>query len=219
MKFYWKRQLFAFAIMAVTAVVAVHYYPAIPDTMPSHFDFQGDPNGWMHKASFYAVMCGMIVFIYLLFTFLPFFDPLKKKIEPKFKNILFFRDALLVFFAVIFSLSLEAGREGHLNVDIFGFAFGLLLVVVGNYMPKIPQNWFIGIRTPWTISSEIVWKKTHILGGWLFMLSGVTYLFCASIRISSVIPFVLILISAAISVLYSFYLFKKNEKLSTRREN
>ena len=219
MKLHWKRQLFALAVVAVTAVFAVHYYSILPDVVPSHFDLQGYPNGWMPKVSFYAVMCGMIVFIYLLFTFLLFFDPLKKKIEPKFKNILFFRDALLVFFAVTFSLSLEAGREGHLNVDILGFALGLLFVVIGNYLPKIPQNWFIGIRTPWTISSEIVWKKTHIVGGWLFMLSGVAYLFCAAVKISNVIPFVVILISALISVLYSFYLYKEIEKSETGKEN
>ncbi len=136
------------------------------------------------KRMFLLVMGGTPIFIYLLLTFLPFIDPLKKKIEIKFKNVLFLRDAMLVFFAVIFSLGIEAAREGSLNMDLFGFAFGLLLIVIGNYMPKMPQNWFLGIRTPWTISSEVVWKKTHILGGWLFMVSGVIYLIWTALKVS-----------------------------------
>ncbi|HQT91558.1 MAG TPA: SdpI family protein, partial [Candidatus Kryptobacter bacterium] len=79
----------------------------------------------------------------------------------------------------------------------------------GNYMPKFPQNWFVGIKTPWTISSEVVWKKTHILGGWLFALTGVVYVVFAALRLSAALPSLLILLVAASTFIYSFFLYKK----------
>jgi len=212
MKLSWKIELFALIVLAAMAGIAIYYYPLLPEMVASHFDIHGKPNGWMKKDIFYLMMGGTNVFIYLLLTFLLFIDPLKKKIEVRFNNILFLRNAFIIFFAVIFFLSLEAAREGVLNIDLFGIALGLLFIVIGNYMPKIPQNWFIGIRTPWTISSEIVWKKTHILGGWLFVLSGVFYLVCAALKINSLVPLSAILISAAFSILYSLFLYKKIEK-------
>lgn len=212
MKPKWKRELFGLAVLALMAVAAIYYYPLIPNPMPSHFDIHGNPNGWMPKITFFLVMATISIFVYLLLTFLPIIDPLKKKIELKFKTVLFLRDAILAFFAVIFFLTLQAARVGMLNADLFGIALGIFLVLLGNYMPKIPQNWFLGIRTPWTVSSEVVWKKTHILGGWLFMLSGVAFLFCALLKVNTIIPLSAILISALISVLYSFFLYKKIER-------
>jgi uncharacterized membrane protein len=211
MKLSWKRELLALSILVATGVIAVYYYPLLPDIVASHFDIRGKPDGWMTKMSFYFVMGGSIVFVYMLLTFLPFIDPLRKKIEVKFKNVLLFRDVLLMFLAAIFALSLEGTRKGILNVDLLGIALGLLFIVMGNYMPKIPQNWFLGIKTPWTISSEVVWKKTHILGGWLFTLSGVIYLICAVLKVNNLIPLSAILATALISVVYSFYLYKKLE--------
>lgn len=199
-------------VLVAMAGIAIYYYPLLPDTVASHFDIHGRPNGWIQKTIFYSVMIGSNVFIYFLLTFLPFIDPFKRKIEARFKNILFFRDVFLIFFVIIFSLSLQAARERTLNVDLFGIAFGLLFIVIGNYMPKIPQNWFVGIKTPWTISSEVVWKKTHILGGWLFILAGVFYLFCVALKINSVISLSVMVITPLISVPYSFFLYKKIEK-------
>jgi len=212
MKLSWKREILSLAMLTATAVIGLHYYSFLPDTVASHYDIHGRPNGYMPKTLFILVMGGAVLFIYLLLTFLPLIDPFKKKIEVKFKNVLLLRDASVVFFVVLFTLSLQAARAGILNVDLFGIAFGVLLIVIGNYMPKIPQNFFLGIRTPWTIISEVVWKKTHIVGGWLFVLSGVIYLVCAALKINSVIPLSGIVVASLVSVAYSFFLYEKMQK-------
>jgi uncharacterized membrane protein len=204
--------MFGAIVLVAMALVVIYYYPLLPDPMPSHFDIHGNANGWMRRESFIIMMAATFIFVYFLLTFLPFIDPLRKKIEPKFKVVLFLRDAFFVFFAVIFSLSLEAARAGRLQVDSFGIALGVLFVVLGNYMPRLPQNWFIGIKTPWTISSEIVWKKTHILGGWLFTLSGAVFIVYGLLDIGSIIPFATIIFTALFTTAYSFYAFKKIEK-------
>jgi len=215
MKLRWKREIFAMAILVTMAIVAIFYYPMLPGIVASHFDSHGKPNGWMAKTTYLVIMGSTVVFIYLSLTFLPLIDPLKKKIEVKFRNILFFRDIFLMFFALIFFISLEAAREKALNVNLFGIALGSLFIVVGNYLPKVPQNWFVGIRTPWTISSEVVWKRTHIVGGWLFILSGAFYIICVALKVDGVIILWVAILIPLISVPYSFFLYKKNEKDGT----
>jgi len=203
------------ALLLAMVIAGIYYYPLLPDVVATHFGYHGEPNGWMSKPIFFLINGGLFIFLYLLLTFLPFIDPLKKKVMTRFKVILLIRDATLVFFAVVFFVGLSAAHQGTLKVDlntIIMAVAGLLFIVTGNYMPRIPQNWFVGIRTPWTISSEVVWKRTHILGGWLFVLSGVFWLVCAALKVSTLIPLVSILISASVSVLYSFLLFKKIQK-------
>lgn len=211
MKLSWKREMLGIAILAAMAAVAIHYYPMLPARMPSHIDIHGRINEWTGKNTFFLLWAGYLIVPYLLITFLPFIDPLKHKIEPRFKVLLLIRDVLLVVFAVLFLLNIKAGIEGKFNTDWFGIAVGFFMIMLGNYMPKLPQNWFVGIKTPWTISSEVVWKKTHILGGWMFSLLGVVTVVFAFLRISIAVPIILVLPTTVVAFTYSFYLYKKSE--------
>lgn len=212
MKMNWKREILGIAVLAALVIISIHYYPILPARMPSHFDFQGKVNGWTGKNAFFVMWGAIIILTYLLISFLPFIDPLRKKIEPKFKILLIIRDVMLVVFAVIFIMSINAALGGKTYVNYMGVLLGILLVVLGNYMPKFPQNWFIGIKTPWTISSEIVWKKTHILGGWMFTAAGFLYVVAALLKMSPTISLIVVLLAAFIPVGYSFILYKRLQK-------
>lgn len=212
MRLSWKRQIFPIIVLATMVGIGIYYYPILPKIVPSHFNLQGRADGWMSKPAFYAVMGGVVFGIYLLLTFLPAIDPLKKKIEPRLSVVMSIRDVLMVFFAALFFLSLQAAHEGVLRARLLQIVLGLLFVILGNYMPKIPQNWFLGIRTPWTISSARIWKKTHILGGWLFMLAGLIFIVAGSFGMSNTVPIVAIIAAGGISILYSFYLYKFDKK-------
>jgi len=93
---------------------------------------------------------------YLLLTFFPILDPFRWRIEHRFKVILLVRDLLLVTFAVFFVANVVTTAEGKFGFDWLGMALGIFLIIYGNYLPKIPQNWSIGMVTPWTAVSEIV---------------------------------------------------------------
>jgi len=88
--------------------------------------------------------------------------------------------------------------------------------MLGNLLPKIPSNFFAGIRTPWTLSSELVWRKTHRLGGIGFIIGGLLMIIIPLLWKSSqsalIIMFILIMIVCLYPVLYSFLLYKKEEK-------
>ncbi len=121
---------------------------------------------------------------------------------------------MLTFLLFLYLLSLLAVKEGALRVEVLGIGFGLLFALLGNYMPKLPRNWFFGIRNPWTLSSETVWRKTQIFGGWLFVLSGLAIIVCSLLKINPFIPLfgALLVILPLAGILYPFRLFKKLER-------
>ncbi|MFZ1978317.1 MAG: SdpI family protein [Bacteroidota bacterium] len=213
MKWSLKRELIPLLIFLIFGGIMVYCFPTIPDPMTSHFDIAGKPNAWMAKNIFLMLAIGIMLGIYLMLTFIPFIDPLWKKIEYKYTLILLLRDITLGAFAFIFVLTLVAAHEGKLRIDLLGTAIGLLLLIYGNYLPKLPRNWFIGIKTPWTLSSEIDWKKTHIVGGWLFAITGGVIIVLSLLKVSLIIALSILLPVTLVSILiYPFYIFKKQQK-------
>lgn len=212
MKLNWKREILPACLFVAALIAGVYYYPILPKVVPSHFGMGGQPNGWMSKTSFLLISLGQFAFIYLLLTFLPFIDPLKKKVAPRYNVVLLFRDATLLFMSVMFLISLVAARDGMLSVDLPQILVGLVIAVLGNFTPKMPQNWFFGIRTPWALSSEIVWKKTNILGGWLLTLSGIFWIVCAALKLSIWIPLALLIMVSVWTYIYSYLLYKRLER-------
>ena len=199
MKWSLKREIFPLVVMAVLLVFALYRYSGLPDPMPSHFDAEGNINGWMGKAVFMWMMAGLTLGLYLLITFLPLIDPLWRKIEPRYGLILLIRDVVIGFLAFVFVLTIIGAGEGRLRSELLGVGLGVLFILMGNYMPKLPQNWFVGIRSPWTLSSDVIWRKTHVLGGWLFALCGVVFIICSLLRMPLVIPLVSIIATAIVT--------------------
>jgi len=216
MKLNWTREILPVALLIAMIVTTLHYYPLLPNLVPSHFNIEGKANGWMPKDEFFLIMGSIFVLMYLLLTFLPFIDPFKKKVESRFGVILLLRDVMLVFDAAVFGLVLQAASSGVFHANFVGIAVGLLFIIFGNYMPKMPQNWFMGIRSPWTISSEVVWKKTHILGGWLFTLAGIAWILCVFLKMNNLVPALLIIIVALTTYVYSFVIYKKLQQAGFR---
>lgn len=212
MKLNWRREILPACLLIAMAIAGAYYYPLLPSVVPSHFGLNGKPNGWMTKPLFFLTGLFPFLLVYLLLTFLPLIDPLRKKIEPRFKVVLLFRDVSLVFSAALFFVTLRAAHDKVMSMNYFGIAVGLLFIVLGNYMPEVPQNWFVGIKSPWAISSEVVWKKTHIFGGWLFTLAGIVYVVCASLKFGPRVGLYSIIIAALVPYVYSFLIYTKLEK-------
>jgi len=213
MRWSWKREVFPLGALAILAVFAFSRYASLPDPMPSHFDAEGNVNGWMGKEAFMEMMAILCAGLYLLVTFIPVIDPLWRRVQVKYGLILLVRDVVLGFLVFAFILTIVAAGEGHLHYELMGVGLGLLLVFLGNYMPKLPQNWFIGIRTPWTLSSPVIWKKAHLVGGWLFAVCGLAFIVCSLLVLPVAIPMAcLIAVSIFSGIIYPLYLFRKLPK-------
>jgi uncharacterized membrane protein len=195
------------------ACVSIYYYPSLPDKVPIHFDVKGNINGWAEKNIFFLTQFGIMLGSYFLITFIPFMDPFRKKIESKYGLLLLFRDIIIGFFGFIFGIGVLAAFEGSIRQDLLGVGLGLLLFLTGNYMPKLPRNCFFGIKTPWTLSSEVIWRKTHIVGGWLFAVSGAVIVVLSLLKVPFIVTLFVLLPAILVSgLLYPLYLFKKLQK-------
>jgi len=163
------------ALLIIIATIALSYwaYPQLPATVASHWNFQGEVDGWMSKNFHSIFFPALLVVMYLGFLIMPYIDPQKER-YAEFANVYrLMRDASLFILLGVFTVATFYNLNYSLNVGaIVAGLIGALMIIMGNYFGKIKRNWFIGIRTPWSLSSENVWNKTHRLGGRFFMVWG-----------------------------------------------
>ncbi len=214
MKWNIKRDIFPLSIILIFLVICWYFYGLLPDTIPSHFNAKGLPDNYSSKESVILIGIGVTVLLYFLLTFIPMIDPFWKKIEKKYDIFLLFRDLAVAFTAFMFFLTLISAKEGMFRNDLFGYGFGLLFILLGNYLPKLPRNFFFGIRSPWTLASEVVWQKTHRIGGALFVAGGILLVVLTLLKVELFISIFVVLIPLVIytAFVYPYMLYKKLQK-------
>ena len=211
MKYIWYAII---AVIVFTFALTIAVYPTAPDRIASHWNAAGEVNGYMSKFwGLFLVPFIMTGFVALL-AFLPRIDPHKKNYE-KFWN---YYEGFILLFA-LFLLAIQAqivlwsiGYQISPNIT-FPLLVGALFIYLGFLLSHAEQNWFVGIRTPWTLSSKTVWKKTHQLGGKLFIIAGV--ISCAGIFAGAYALWFILVPVLAVSVYtvaYSYIEFQKELK-------
>lgn len=209
-----KTEILPILLIIFSIVSSLYLFQLMPEEIPVHWNFEGQVDRLGDSSSHILIINLVLIGMYLLFIFLPCADPNKKR-YIEFKKIYhIFKNILLLFMTSIFFLTNLSAIGYNINISIYVPLFvGILFIIIGNYMAKIKMNWFMGIRTPWTLSSEEVWNKTHRLGGKLFILSGlliaITGLLPQNYRISVFILAIgLILIG---SIGGSYFIYKKHQ--------
>jgi uncharacterized membrane protein len=168
----------AWVVLVATFAGSALVFPHLPPEVAMHWNAVGEVNGTANSFwGAFLLPLVMLVFL-LLFTAIPHIDPLRE-------NFVGFRSEYSTFIALI--MLVLAIAHGSILAWNLGVAFdikmvvlpasGILVFYIGVILPKTKRNWFVGIRTPWTISSDIVWKKTHELGARLFMVLGILMVF------------------------------------------
>ncbi len=213
-KFELKKEWWPLAIIILTLAVSYYAYPLLPAKVVSHWDFRGVANGYSSKEFQTWFFPAMIIGLYALFFFLPILDP-KKERYAEFTDVYnIFKNLIISIFFVIFLATTVFNLGVNINVGVIvASAIGILMITMGNYFGKLKQNWFIGIRTPWTLSSENVWNKTHRLGGKLFVIWGVGIIIAP--WLSPTLAFIVFIGGAILasigSFIYSYVIFKKEK--------
>lgn len=154
--------------------IGVFFYPSLPQTMASHWNSQGMVDGYMSKFWGTFLMPIILIFMYGIYFIIPKIDPLKKNIENfrKQYNTLIALISVFLFYIFILTIAWNIGKEFNMNNFILP-AMGVFLYYIGHLLKYAKRNWFVGIRTPWTLSSDYVWDKTHKIGGLLFKIIGI----------------------------------------------
>jgi uncharacterized membrane protein len=203
--------LIVFTIAVISFIIGVALYPQMPEQMASHWNAQGVADGYTSR--FWGIFLMPIVSLGLavLLLLVPRIDPLKANIE-KFKGYYYsFVILIMLFFTYIYVLTLVWNKGGRFDmVQLMAPAMGILFYIAGVMTSKAKRNYFVGIRTPWTLNNEEVWNKTHRLGGLLFKISGVIAVIGAFLPKYAMI-FILapVLTTAIVSVIYSYLIYQK----------
>jgi uncharacterized membrane protein len=172
------------AIILGMLILSLWTWVNIPDrSIPVHFDIEGRPDAYGSKFEGLMGIPLAAIACNLLFVFLPRIEPRAENLLRSTKAYSAIWIATVAFLAVIYggAIAVVLGQSAKLPGTIVQTAIGILLMVTGNYMAKIRSNFFFGIRTPWTLSSEKSWRKSHRLGGWLLFALG---LGCMAVAIS-----------------------------------
>jgi len=207
-----KKHVFPLGITLLTLVAWLIALPHLPATMPIHWGANGEADGFATKINAMILTVGIMVLIYFIIAFVPRIDPRKEnyKYFSKTYNIVL-NAVLLLFFFVNMSTILQGLGYNVPMAYIAPIMAGLVFIIIGNYLQRVRSNYFMGIRTPWTLSNETVWKKTHRLSGKLFFIGGLLILISAFLPdgYKSVIMWGSIVLCVAIPYLYSYLVYKK----------
>ena len=195
-------------------LIGLILWSKLPDSIATHWGANGQANGWSSKV--YTVFWGpcILIIIHLFSVFLTLNDPKKTNIHKKPMTLIFWIVPVISILMNGITYLIALGIKVNISAAV-SILMGTLFILLGNYLPKLRQNYTIGIKLPWTLCSEENWYRTHRLGGKLFILGGILVALdgVAGIWLGDTLIFTtmigILLICVAISVGYSFWLFKK----------
>jgi len=202
----------SWTLVVAAFVVAAAFYGRLPDPVPTHWNWKGVADGFTPKPWGPFVLPLVILAMCASLSILPRISPKGFRMEQfrrPFQQIIF---ALALFFFAIEMIALLAASGSHVSMGRAVFTVvGALFVALGNFMGKLTKNFFVGVRTPWTLASDEVWLRTHRLAGKLFVVVGIAVAVLALLGTSPVVEVVLLVVAGAIPVVYSYVVYRRLE--------
>ncbi|MBR4473982.1 MAG: SdpI family protein [Oscillospiraceae bacterium] len=183
-------------------------YNKLPESVPVHFDFNGEPNGWAGRA---VAAFGLPSLMLAINLFLPFAlnaDPKRQNMSEALKNVVIWTIPVLSVICSGATLAKGLGYDVKIEVILPVF-MGLLFVIIGNYLPKTKQSYTMGIKLPWTLNSEENWNRTHRLAGFLWVVGGLIFIAMSFIGWTLPVFLIVLAVMTLVPIGYSYMLYKK----------
>lgn len=190
-------------------------YPYLPEKVPTHWNAAGEIDGW--GTAFQGAFMMPLIFlgVFLLLIILPKVDPKKKNYALMGKAYSTMVLVILIFFSLLYYGTLGAAL-GYFDgfPSLVQIAVGALFVVIGNYMGKLKHNYFMGIKTPWTLASEEVWYRTHRMAGPFWVIGGFLFMLMSFVPEGFMTKGILIIIFGLVAIPtgYSYVIYKRLEQ-------
>jgi uncharacterized membrane protein len=201
-------------IVAVAVIASAVVYPNLPVTVTKHWDMLGRPNGWGSRVWGAWVSPIVMLLLWALTRVLPTIDPRGAnyaKFGGTFEAIVI---SILLYMLGLHLIILRASLGYPVAMQrVLPIGVGILLVLIGNLLPRARPNWFIGIRTPWTLSSDRVWEKTHRVGGRAFVAGGLAILIAALVapQWAHYVLVAVVVVCSLGAVLYSYIAWRREQ--------
>ena len=206
--------ILALLIIVAQVLISVGTYPFLPPMVPSHFDASGQVNGYLPKLVNAILLPGISIVLFLVLRFITQIGPnlgYRNQRRANTQVIGLIMVGILLFNLVIQLLTTAHALGAQVDISlVVCLAVSVLFMFLGNYLGKLRRNFWAGIRTPWTLASDIVWERTHRLGGWLFVLVGfiglITSFFPPLRFIGLFVPLIVVVI---VLVAYSYIAYQR----------
>ncbi|MDK2815120.1 MAG: hypothetical protein PWP18_1033 [Thermoanaerobacter sp.] len=209
-----KKDWWLIGIILLIWIFTFVVFGRLPDKIPMHWNISGQVDSYGPKQDVF-ILPSVITVIYFLMVFVPLIDP-KKANYSKFAGAYrMIRAVLVIILSILYFAATYSALGYKVNMDRLGSAvIPVMLIAFGSAMGKLRHNYFVGIRTPWTLADEEVWNKTHQLGGKLWLIAGIIGLFASFFSGTwvAVLMFVLLITAVIVPIVYSYIIFKNEEK-------
>lgn len=205
--------VFSVGLIAALAGLMAYCWPQLPAQVPIHWAADGTVNGYGARASLWLFGPGMLAALTWLFCQLPTISPQRYGIAGFAATYYYLCGVALTLFAYVQALVLLAAMQRGWPMQLaLPAGLNVMLILLGNPMGKVQRNFFMGIRTPWTLSNDVVWYATHRLAARLMVLSGLLGLIALALHAPFWLQSVLMLGWAAVAVLYSYVRYQQELK-------
>ena len=206
----FKKEIPFLAIALIPFAYLIYIWNRLPEKVPMHWNGAGEIDRYGDKKELLVMLFMLVGITYFVFLIIPSIDP-KQKLQNMGNKLNNLRMILTLFMSGLAVFILYSVLQKSSNPGFVFAIIGLLFAFLGNYFKTIKPNYFIGIRTPWTLENEEVWKKTHLMGGKLWFIGGLL------MALTFVLPnemqlYTFLGITAVISIVpivYSYLEFKK----------
>ena len=201
-------------ITLLPMLAGVILWQQLPETVATHFGSDNVANGWSSKVFAVFGIPIFCLFGHLLCVIGTANDPRRANINPKLFGIIVWICPLcsLVCGASIYVYALQGGFDFQFGVSA-ELCLGLVVLVIGNYLPKCRRNYTVGIKLPWTLHSEDNWNNTHRIAGKVWIVCGILLVLLSFLRLESEwLPLGIVAVMVFVPVVYSFFYYQKREK-------
>ena len=203
----WKILMITSILILLPMLAGIIIWDHLPDQVPIHWNLRGDIDDWGSKSFLVFGMPLILLAIQWLCILGTFSDPKKANHPRKVLYLLFcFIPVLsILLFSITYAVAL--GKEVRVEV-VLPIFIGLILAIIGNYLPKCKQNYTIGIKIPWTLNSETNWNKTHRFAGRLWTVSGILIALSGFFRAFEAF-LAIVFLMVFVPIIYSYILYRK----------
>lgn len=210
------REIILWIIVLIPLVYLTLAWSDLPERVPVHFNLKGEADGWAGKTALVFIVAGTTALLNLILLAVPHIDP-KRKLNYMGSKYHQLRFILITFMAALaIFLIHNALTPDTFRLNILFMLLGGLFIALGNYFQAVKPNYFIGIRTPWTLESEQVWRKTHRLGGILWIAGGLLLVSLALLPDSGwqqLLFIGIIVLTVLIPTVYSYVEYRRERRL------
>ncbi|QZE13002.1 SdpI family protein [Halosquirtibacter laminarini] len=213
-----KKEIPNWIIISLPFIYLAFVWSELPQTIPIHWNIDGEIDRYGSKISLFFISLLLPLSTYLILHFLPKIDP-KKKMKKMGRKLASLKLLLTSVMSIIAIFIIYAAKHKTIgDPNYFLLLNGLLFTIIGNSMKTIPPNYFLGIKVPWTLESETVWKATHKLGGVIWFVGGLIVILSSlilPIKTSNTLFIIIISIMVIVPIAYSGILFRKLKRENT----